>query len=78
MVSRGSQSGETVTDGRQNNPIHVSSKMIVKETQREVNGASTLRQPKKEGPNKAQDVAELKDYVRKSSLRSVRMTLTQC
>lgn len=35
----------------------------MKETQREVNGGGTSRQSKKEGAAKAQDVAELKDYV---------------
>ena len=35
----------------------------MKETQREVNGGGTPRQSKKEGAAKAQDVAELKDYV---------------
>jgi hypothetical protein len=65
MVSRESQLGATVTDGRQGLMAHPSTKTIVKETQREVNGAGTPRQSKKEGPTKAQDVAELKDYVRK-------------
>lgn len=35
----------------------------MKESQREVNGGGTPRQSKKEGAAKAQDVAELKDYV---------------
>ena len=65
MVSRDPHLGDTITDRRQGNMAYLPSKTIVKETQREVNGAGTPRQSKKEGPTKAQDVAELKDYVRK-------------
>ena len=63
MGSRAPNTGNTATDGCQNNTIQVPSKAIVKETQREVNGRGTPRQSKKEGAAKAQDVAALKDYV---------------
>lgn len=65
MVSRAPQLGDANTEGRQGSTTHIPSKTVVKETQREANGPATPRQPKKEGPApaKAQDVAELKDYV---------------
>lgn len=66
MVSRASQYGEGEEEGRHGITTHVPSKTVVKETQREGNGSGTPRQSKKEVhvPTKAQDVAELKDYVR--------------
>ena len=63
MGSRAPHTGNTATDGCQNNTVQLPSKAIVKETQREVNGGGSPRQSKKEGAAKAQDVAELKDYV---------------
>lgn len=65
MVSRASQHGEVEVEGHHGVTNHVPSKTVVKETQREGNGSGTPRQPKKEVhvPTKAQDVAELKDYV---------------
>lgn len=65
MVSRASQLGDANTEGRHGSATHIPSKTVVKETQREGNGPATPRQPKKDGPApvKAQDVAELKDYV---------------
>ena len=63
MGSRDPHLGNTATDGCQNNTMQLPSKVVVKETQREVNGGGTPRQSKKEGVAKAQDVAELKDYV---------------
>ena len=71
MGSRAPHIGNNATDGCQNNTMQLPSKVIVKETQREVNGGGTPRQSKKEGATKAQDVAELKDYVGISTLHTL-------
>lgn len=65
MVSRNPLVGDATTDTHQGNTAHLPSNTVVKETQRELNGLETPKQSKKEGQtlNKAQDVAELKDYV---------------
>lgn len=70
MVSRASQQGEGEVDGRYSITTHVPSKTVVKETQREGNGSSTPHPSNDDVhvPTKAQDVAELKDYVRKGTL----------
>lgn len=66
MVSRDPLVGDATIDTGQGNAAHLPSKTVVKETQRELNGLETPKQSKKEGQayNRAQDVAELKDYVR--------------
>lgn len=70
MVSRTLQQGGTNADERHEISSHKSSKTVVKETQREGNGFNTPRQATKEVPvpTKAQDVAELKDYVRNTTM----------
>jgi len=71
MVSRTPQQGEVEAEGSLSITTHVPSKTVVKETQRDGNGSGTPRQSKKEVhvPTKAEDVAELKDYVREPTLR---------
>lgn len=66
MVSMATQPENATLETRQNNIRNLPSKTFVKETHREGNGLGTPRQSKQEGhtPSKAQDVAELKDYVR--------------
>lgn len=66
MVSRSPLVGAPATDSHQGDTAHLPSKKVVKETQREPAGLETPEEPKKEGQtlNRAQDVAELKDYVR--------------
>lgn len=66
MVSRSPLGGNAIIDTGQGNADHLPSKTVVKETQRELNGRETPKLSKKEGQalNRAQDVAELKDYVR--------------
>lgn len=66
MVSRNPQGGDAAIDTHQGNTAQLPSKTVVKETQRDLNGLETPKQSKKEGQtlNRAQDVAELKDYVR--------------
>ena len=53
------------SEGRAGDLSRKSSETVVKETQREGNGTGFTQQPRKEtqAPDKAQDVAELKDYV---------------
>ena len=65
MVSRNPLAGDATIDSGQGNTAHVPSKTVVKETQRELNGLETPKQARKEGQSlhRAQDVAELKDYV---------------
>ena len=65
MVSRIPQGGDATIDTHQGNAAQLPSKTVVKETQRDLNGLETPKQSKKEGQtlNRAQDVAELKDYV---------------
>lgn len=65
MVSRTPQLGDVGVEGRHSATTHASSMAVVKETQRESNGPGTPRHVKKDGQasTKAQDVAELKDYV---------------
>lgn len=65
MVARTSQAGDDNAEERRAAVTQLQSQKVVKETQREGNGLGTPRQPKKEtqAPSKAQDVAELKDYV---------------
>lgn len=71
MVSRNPLVGDATTGTHQGNTAHLPNKTVVKETQRELNGLETPEQSKKEGQtlNKAQDVAELKDYVHIVTLR---------
>ena len=66
MVSRNPQGGDATIDTHQGNTAQLPSKTVVKETQRDLNGLEPPKQSKKEGQtlNRAQDVAELKDYVR--------------
>ena len=66
MVARGPLLGDATIDGHQAKAAHLPSKTVVKETQREVNAPEPPSQSTNEGqtPNRAQDVAELKDYVR--------------
>lgn len=66
MVSRNPHGGGATLDTHQGNTAQLQSKTIVKETQRDLNGLETPKQSKKEGQtlSRAQDVAELKDYVR--------------
>lgn len=72
MVSRNPLAGEDTTDTHSGNTAHLPGKTIVKETQREVNGIETPKKAKKEAQtlNRAQDVAELKDYVRIAAPRN--------
>ena len=65
MVGRGPLVGDPITDGHQAKAAHLPSKTVVKETQREVSGLEPPNQSTNEGKmlNRAQDVAELKDYV---------------
>ena len=72
MVSRNPPGGNVVTDTHQGNTAHLPSNTIVKETQRELNSLESPQQIKPEGQmhNKAQDVAELKDYVCIAVLRT--------
>ncbi|KAM0797486.1 hypothetical protein BDR22DRAFT_445573 [Usnea florida] len=64
MVSRNPPGGDVATDTHQGNTAHLPSNTVVKETQREFNSLESPQQIKSEGQmhNKAQDVAELKDY----------------
>ncbi len=66
MVSRNPFGGDATIDTHQGNTAHLPSKTVVKETQREFNGLETTKQSKNEEqtPKRAQDVSELKDYVR--------------
>ena len=66
MVSRNPLMGDATIDTGQCNAAHPASKTVVKETQRELSGLETSKQSKKNGQtlSGAQDVAELKDYVR--------------
>ena len=66
MVSRNPLGGDPPIDTHQGNTDHLPSKNVVKETQRELDGLESSKQSKNERqtPNRAQDVAELKDYVR--------------
>ena len=71
MVLRNPLVGDATADSLPGNSAHTSGKMVVKETQREIldipkesmKGIQTL--------NRAQDVAELKDYVRIAALRTM-------
>ena len=65
MVSVFSQPGKAALEMRQEMPKSIPSKPLVKETQREENVMGNPQSSKKESrmPTKAQDVAELKDYV---------------
>ncbi|KAK4697163.1 hypothetical protein P7C71_g882, partial [Lecanoromycetidae sp. Uapishka_2] len=64
MPSRTPQAAEAIPEARQSVVTHMPSKTVVKETQREANGAGTPRQSTKEADKntRAQDVSELKDY----------------
>ncbi len=57
--------GDVTIDAHQAKMAHLPSKTVVKETQREFNAFGTPNHSKKDGQtlNRAQDVAELKDYV---------------
>lgn len=72
MVSRTSLVGDSAIVTHQGNTAHLPSTTVVKETQREINGLETPKQSEKEGQklNRAQDVAELKDYVRSAAPRT--------
>ena len=72
MVSRHPPGGDVATDTHQGNTAHLPSNTVVKETQREFNSLKSPQQIKPEGQmhNKAQDVAELKDYVYIAVLRT--------
>ena len=72
MVLRNPLVGDATIDTHQGNPAHLPSKTVVKETQRESNGLETPKQFKKEGQtlSRAQDVAELKDYVCNAAART--------
>ena len=65
MVARGPLVGDPTIDGHQAKAAHLPSKTVVKETQREVSGLESPKQSTNEQQalNRAQDVAELKDYV---------------
>lgn len=83
MVSRTHQQGGANGDERHEVLPQKPSKTVVKETQREGNGSNTPRQTTKEVPvpTKAQDVAELKDYVRNTPFDKISMWyhgLTPC
>ena len=69
MVPRNPLGGDATIDAHQAKAAHIPSKTVVKETQREVNPPDTPSQSTNEGQtlNRAQDVAELKDYVRISA-----------
>ena len=71
MVLRNPLVGDATIITHQGNTAHLPSTIVVKETQREFNGLETPKQSEKEGQtvNRAQDVAELKDYVRIAALR---------
>lgn len=71
MVSRNPLVGDVTIDTHHGNTAHPSSNTVVKETQRELNGLDTPQQSKREEQtlNRAQDVAELKDYVCIAALR---------
>ena len=66
MVSRPPQAGNAVVEELSESATHQANKPAMKGPQKEAYGPATPRQPKKEGQasSKAQDVAELKDYVR--------------
>lgn len=72
MVSRNPPVGDVATDTYQGNTVHLPSNTVVKETQREFNSLDSPQQSKQEGQmhNRAQDVAELKDYVCIALLRT--------
>ena len=72
MVSRNPPVGDVATDTHQGNTARLPSNTVVKETQRELNSLESPQQFKPEGQthNKAQDVAELKDYVCIAVLRT--------
>ena len=72
MVSRTPPVGDVATDTHQGNTAHLPSNTVVKETQRELSSLESPQQIKPEGQmrNKAQDVAELKDYVCIAVLRT--------
>ena len=79
MVSR-SPLGDATSDAHQDKTSQLPSNAVVKETQR---GPKTLETPvhsKKDGQtvNRAQDVAELKDYVRIDTPRIEYPILTRC
>ena len=63
--------GDATIDGHQAKAAHLPSKTAVKETQREVNAFEPPSRSMNEGQtlNRAQDVAELKDYVRNAVLK---------
>ena len=65
MVSRGSLMGDDTIDAHPARMAHLPSKTVVKETHREPNTLENPTHNKKDGQtlNRAQDVAELKDYV---------------
>ena len=65
MVSMTTQPEKAAPEMRQEKSKGVPNKTLVKETQREENVMSTPQSSKQESrmPTKAQDVAELKDYV---------------
>ena len=67
MVSRTTQSEDKEPGLHQHDAMHVPSQMLAKETQSEGHELGTPRHSKKETQtsSKSQDVAELKDYVRK-------------
>lgn len=66
MVSGNPMAGDATMDAHQAKIAHLPSKTVVKETQRELHAFETTNHSTKEGQvlNMAQDVAELKDYVR--------------
>ena len=73
MASRGPLGVDVTMDVHQAKTAHLASKKVVKETQREPNALETPQnQSTKEEQtlNRAQDVAELKDYVRIATLRA--------
>ena len=72
MVSRGSLMGDDTIDAHPARTAHLPSKTVVKETQREPSTFETPTNSKKDGQklNTAQDVAELKDYVRIAAPRT--------
>ena len=72
MVSRSPLVGDATMDAHQAKAAHLPSKTVVKETQREFNTLEIPHQSTKEGqaPKRAQDVAELKDYVRIAAPRT--------
>jgi len=76
MVSKAPQEEDDEHKMRQDSATQIPSKALVKETHKEGIEIRTPRQPKKEGhaPSKAQDVAELKDYVRSHLLTAPPMS----